>query len=62
MFNSSIRSISSILFDPPYFINMNLFTISVFFISILFIVFLDYFLLILVLFGVLYRRYFYVVY
>ena len=38
MFNSSIRSTSNILFDFPYLINMNLFTISVFFISILFIV------------------------
>ena len=63
MFNSSIRSVSGILFDFPYFINMNLFTIFVFFIFILFIVFfLDYFLLVLVLLGVLCRRYFYVVY
>ena len=38
MFNSSIRSAFNILFDFPYFINMNLFTISVFFIFILFIV------------------------
>ena len=38
IFNSSIRSISGILFDPPYLINMNLFTIFVFFISVLFIV------------------------
>ena len=38
IFNSSIRSVSGILFDFPYFINMNLFTISVFFIFILFIV------------------------
>ena len=38
IFNSSIRSVSNILFDPPYFININLFTISVFFIFILFIV------------------------
>ena len=38
MFNSSIRSIFSILFDFPYFININLFTIFVFFISILSIV------------------------
>ena len=38
MFNSSIRSISDILFDFPYLININLFTIFVFFIFILFIV------------------------
>ena len=38
IFNCSIRSVFSILFDPPYFININLFTISAFFISILFIV------------------------
>ena len=38
MFNSSIRSASNILFNPPYFINMNLFIISIFFIFILFIV------------------------
>ena len=37
IFNSSIRSTSNILFDPPYLININLFTISSFFISILFI-------------------------
>ena len=39
IFNSSIRSVFSILFDFFYFINMNLFTISFFFISILSIVF-----------------------
>ena len=39
MFNSSVRSVSNILFDPSYFININLFTISAFFISVLFIVF-----------------------
>ena len=38
IFNSSIRSVSNILFDPPYLINMNLFTISAFFVSILSIV------------------------
>ena len=38
MFNSSIRSVFNILFDFPYLINMNLFTISVFFISVLSIV------------------------
>ena len=38
MFNSSIRSVFNILFDFPHFVNMNLFTISAFFISILFIV------------------------
>ena len=38
MFNSSIRFISNILFDLFYLININLFTISAFFISILFIV------------------------
>ena len=38
IFNSSIRSVFNILFDPPYFININLFTISVFFISVLSIV------------------------
>ena len=38
MFNSSIRSVSNILFDFLYFINMNLFTIFVFFISIFSIV------------------------
>ena len=38
IFNSSIRSASNILFDPPYLININLFTISVFFIFILSIV------------------------
>ena len=38
IFNSSIRSASNILFDFPYFININLFTIFAFFISILFIV------------------------
>ena len=38
MFNSSIRPISDILFDFLYFININLFTISAFFVSILFIV------------------------
>ena len=38
IFNSSIGSISSILFDLSYLINMNLFTILVFFISILSIV------------------------
>ena len=64
MFNSSIRSAFSILFDFFYFVNINLFTISAFFVFVLFIVlfFLDCFLLILVLFGVLCRRYFYVVY
>ena len=40
IFNSSIRSVFNILFDFPYFININLFTIFVFFISILFIVLL----------------------
>ena len=39
MFNSSIRSVSGILFDSFYFVNINLFTIFVFFISVLFIVF-----------------------
>ena len=39
MFNSSIRSAFNILFDFSYLINMNLFTISVFFIFILSIVF-----------------------
>ena len=39
MFNSSIRSIFSILFDFPYLVNINLFTIFVFFVFILFIVF-----------------------
>ena len=62
MFNSSIRSISNILFNSFYLININLFTISIFFISVLFIVFLDYFPLVLILFGVFYRRYFYVIY
>ena len=38
IFNSSIRSAFNILFDSPYFINMNLFTISAFFVFILFIV------------------------
>ena len=38
MFNFSIRSVSSILFDFFYFININLFTISAFFIFILSIV------------------------
>ena len=38
MFNSSIRSVFNILFDSFYLINMNLFTISVCFVSILFIV------------------------
>ena len=35
IFNSNIRSISNILFDLSYLINMNLFTIFFFFISIL---------------------------
>ena len=39
MFNSSIRSASGILFDLPCLVNMNLFTISVFFVSVLSIVF-----------------------
>ena len=38
IFNSSIRSTSNILFDSPYLININLFTIFVFYISILSIV------------------------
>ena len=38
IFNSSIRSVSSILFDFPSLININLFTISAFFIFILSIV------------------------
>ena len=38
IFNSSIRSAFNILFDFPYLININLFTISVFFISVLSIV------------------------
>ena len=38
IFNSSIKSVFNILFDFPYLINMNLFTISAFFIFILFIV------------------------
>ena len=38
IFNSNIKSTSNILFDPSYFININLFTISVFFISVLSIV------------------------
>ena len=62
IFNSSIRSVSGILFDPSYLINMNLFTISFFFIFILFIVFLNCFSLILILLKVLCRRYLYVVY
>ena len=33
MFNSSIRSASDILSDPPYLVNMNLFEIFVFFTS-----------------------------
>ena len=37
-FNSSIKSVFNILFDFSYFININLFTISAFFISVLFIV------------------------
>ena len=39
IFNSSIRSTSNILFDFPCFININLFTISFFFIFIFFIAF-----------------------
>ena len=39
MFNSSIRSVFSILLDLFYFININLFTISAFFVSVFFIVF-----------------------
>ena len=39
IFNSSIRSVSNILFDLSYLININLFTIFAFFVSILFIVF-----------------------
>ena len=39
IFNSSIRFAFNILFDLPYFININLFTIFAFFVSILFIVF-----------------------
>ena len=38
IFNSSIISVFNILFDFPYFVNINLFTIFVFFISVLFIV------------------------
>ena len=38
MFNSNIRFVFSILFNLPYLININLFTISAFFISVLFIV------------------------
>ena len=38
IFNSSIRSTSNILFDSSYFININLFTIFVFFIFIFSIV------------------------
>ena len=38
IFNFSIRSVSNILFDFPYFVNINLFTISAFFISVLSIV------------------------
>ena len=38
IFNSSIRFVSNILFDPSYFINMNLFTIFSFFVSDLSIV------------------------
>ena len=38
IFNSSIRSAFNILFDFSYFININLFTISAFFVFILFIV------------------------
>ena len=37
IFNFSIRFIFNILFDPPYFVNINLFTIFFFFIFILFI-------------------------
>ena len=65
IFNSSIRSVFNILFDLPYFININLFTISVFFYLYSFyrpFFFLDYFLLILILLGILCRRYFYVIY
>ena len=39
MFNFSIKSTFDILSDLPYLINMNLFEVSVFFISFLFIVF-----------------------
>ena len=39
MFNSSIRSVFDILFDYTYLININLFTIFVFFVSVLSIVF-----------------------
>ena len=39
VFNSSIRSVFGILSDPPCLINMNLFEVSIFFISFLFIVF-----------------------
>ena len=38
IFNSSIRFVFNILFNLPYFMNINLFTIFVFFISVLFIV------------------------
>ena len=38
VFNSSIRSIFGILSDPPKLVNMNLFEVSVFFTSFLFIV------------------------
>ena len=38
IFNSSIRSTSDILSDPPYLVNMNLFEVSVFFTSFLFTV------------------------
>ena len=38
IFNSSIRSVFDILSNPSYLVNMNLFEVSVFFISFLFIV------------------------
>ena len=38
MFNSSIRSISDILSNPPYLININLFEVSIFFTFFLFTV------------------------
>ena len=39
MFNFNIKSVSNILFDLFYLVNMNLFTISVFFVFVLSIVF-----------------------
>ena len=64
IFNSNIRSVSGILSDPPYLINMNLFEISVFFISFFYRPFflLYRFSLILVLFGCIYYCYLYIAY